>query len=114
MAYLKNWTDNFFQIFVMGTSWVAVSINNITTRASKEMTSRKNIKIFDFNGVNVAKHWHVAGEYLPSLIALLFFGCKFEYKGANVYICVLIIAKINIMTGLTTSYSGIHLSLRHI
>ena len=61
MAYLKNWTDNFFQIF-LGTSWVAVSINNITTRASREMTSRKNIKIFDFNGVNVAKHWHVAGE----------------------------------------------------
>ena len=26
------------------------------------MTSRKNIKIFDFNGVNVAKHWHVAGQ----------------------------------------------------
>ena len=26
------------------------------------MTSRKNIKIFDFNGVNVVKHWHVAGE----------------------------------------------------
>ena len=21
-----------------------------------------NINIFDFNGVNVAKHWHVAGE----------------------------------------------------
>ena len=62
MAYLKNWTDNFFQIYFMGTSWVAVSINNITTRASREMTSRQNIKIFDFNGVNVAKHWHVAGE----------------------------------------------------
>ena len=62
IAYLKNWTDNFFQIFFMGTSWVAVSINNITTRASSEMTSRKNIKIFYFNGVNVAKHWHVAGE----------------------------------------------------
>ena len=62
MAYLKNWTDNFFQILFMGTSWVAVSINNITTRASREMTSRKNIKIFDFNMVNVAKHWHVAGE----------------------------------------------------
>ena len=61
MAYFKNWTDNFFQIFFMGTSWVAVSINNITTRASREMTSRKNIKIFYFNGVNVAKHWHVAG-----------------------------------------------------
>ena len=62
MAYLKHWTDNFFQIFFMGTSWVAVSINNIKTRASSEMTSRKNIKIFDFNGVNVAKHWHVAGR----------------------------------------------------
>ena len=46
----------------MGTSWVALSIKNIKTRASKEMTSRKNIKIFYFNGVNVAKHWHVAGE----------------------------------------------------
>ena len=23
------------------------------------MTSQKNIKISDFNGVNVAKHWHV-------------------------------------------------------
>ena len=64
MAYLKNRTDNFFQIFVMGTSWVAVSINNITTRASREMTSRKNIKSFDFSGVNIAKHWHVAGEVL--------------------------------------------------
>ena len=62
MAYLKNWTDNFFQIFFMGSSWVAVSINNIKTRASTEMTPRKNIKIFDFNGVKVAKHWHVAGR----------------------------------------------------
>ena len=62
MAYLKNWTDNFFQIFFMGTSWVAVSINNITTRASREITSRKHIKFVDFNGVNVAKHWYVAGE----------------------------------------------------
>ena len=26
------------------------------------MTSRQNIKMFDVNGVNVAKHWHVAGE----------------------------------------------------
>ena len=62
IAYLNNWTDNFFQILFMGTSWVAVSINNIITRASREMTSRKNINIFDFNGMNVAKHWHVAGE----------------------------------------------------
>ena len=26
------------------------------------MTSRKHIKIFYFNGVNVVKHWYVAGE----------------------------------------------------
>ena len=48
IAYLKNWTDNFFQIFFMGTSWVAVSINNITTRASREMTSRKKYQHFRF------------------------------------------------------------------
>ena len=58
MGYLKNWTDNFFQIFFMGT----VSINNIKTRAISEMTSRKNKNKLDFNGVNVAKHWHVAGR----------------------------------------------------
>ena len=62
MAYLKNWTDNFFQIFFMGTSWVAVSINNIKTRASSEMTSRKNIKIFDFNGVNLPSTGMWRGE----------------------------------------------------
>ena len=49
MAYLKNWTDNFFQIFVMGTFWVA-----------------------DFNGVNVAKHWHVAGEVFAISDCLVF------------------------------------------
>ena len=62
MAYLKNWTDNLFHIFFMGTSWVAVSNNNIKTRASREMTSRKHIKNLDFNGVNIAKHWHAAGR----------------------------------------------------
>ena len=63
MAYLKNWTDNLFQMFFMGTSWVAVSINNIKTRTSREMTSRKNIFFFfDFNSMNVAKHWYGAGE----------------------------------------------------
>ena len=30
----------------MGTSWVALSIKNIKTRASREMASRKNIKHF--------------------------------------------------------------------
>ena len=34
-------TVHFFQIFFMGTSWVAISIKNIKTRASREMTSRK-------------------------------------------------------------------------
>ena len=72
MAYLNNWTDNFFQIFFMETSSVAVSINNITTRASREMTSRKIIKIFDFNGVNVAKHWHGAGEVFAISDCLVF------------------------------------------
>ena len=77
MAYLKNWTDNFLQIFLMGTSWVAVSINNIT-RASREMTSRKNINIFEFNGVNVAKHWHVVGEVFAisdCLVVLCYVPC---------------------------------------
>ena len=60
-VYLKTGLTISFKFF-MGTSWEAVSINNIKTRASREMTSRTNIKIFDFNGVNVAKHWHVAGR----------------------------------------------------
>ena len=78
MAYLKNWTDNFFQIFFMGTSWVAVSINNIKTRASSEMTSQTNIKIFDCNGVNLAKHWHVAGEVFAISDCLVQYGlCAF-------------------------------------
>ena len=38
------------------------------------MTSRKNIKIFDFNGVNVAKHWHVTGR--GSFFSLLNFVFK--------------------------------------
>ena len=32
------------------------------------MTSRKDIKIFDFNGVNVAKHWPVQGRIQDFLI----------------------------------------------
>ena len=45
----------------MGISCVALSTTDIKTRASRQMTSRNNIKTFDFNGVNVAKHWHVGG-----------------------------------------------------
>ena len=43
------------------------------------MTSRKNINIFDFNGVNVAKHWHVAGEVFAisdCLVMLCYVICK--------------------------------------
>ena len=88
---LKNWNDHFFQIFFMGTSWVAVSINNITTRASREMTSRKNIKIFDFNGVNVAKHWHVAGKVFAisdCLVPFVFLSIAiYLHVRTKLYIC---------------------------
>ena len=36
----------------------------------------KNIKIFDFNGVNVAKHWHVAGEVFAISDCLVVFCVK--------------------------------------
>ena len=48
--------------------YLALSIKNIQTRSSREMTSRKN----GGGGGNVAKHWNVVrARYLPSLIALL-------------------------------------------
>ena len=50
----------FPSIFFMGTSWVALSIKNIKTRTRREMTSR--IIFFYLSGVNVAKHWYVAGR----------------------------------------------------
>ena len=57
-VYLKKLvTDYFFEIFVMETSCVALSIKNIKTRASREMTSRKK-----WGGGDVAKHWNVAGR----------------------------------------------------
>ena len=84
IAYLKNWTDNFFQIFFMGTSWVAVSINNITTRASREMTSRK--KYQHFNGVNVAKHWHVAGEVFAISDCLVTIVCIIQILAKTVHV----------------------------
>ena len=62
----------------MGTSWVAVSIHNITTQASREMTSRKNINIFDFNGGERCQALACGGaRYLPSLIALFILFCTF-------------------------------------
>ena len=86
MAYLKNWTDNFFQMFFMVTSWVAVSTNNIKTRANREMTSQKNIKIFYFNGVNVAKHWHVAGEVFAISDCLVNFDLSADLKCVRLFI----------------------------
>ena len=111
MAYLKNCTDNFFQMFFMGTSWVAVSIINLKTRASREMTSRK--KSFDFNGVNVAKHWHVAGRgschlWLPCYICIIApciecEPCDIEntkrcYCNAGVCICLCLCVCLHVVT----------------
>ena len=62
MAYLKNWNDNFFQMFFMGTSWVAVSINNIKTSEQRNDFTKKYQIFFDFNRVNIVKHWHGAGR----------------------------------------------------
>ena len=93
MAYLKNWTD--VQMFFMGTSWVAVSINNIKTRASREMTSRKNIKkiLFKWGERCQALAWGGA-RYLPSLIALLnhyFYQSSFNFPVRNDSILILLI-----------------------
>ena len=57
----------------MWTSWVAVSINNIKTRASSEMTSRKNINFFSIlMGWTLPSTGLWRARYLPSLIALLY------------------------------------------
>ena len=65
MAYIsKTGLDNFFQIFFMGTSWVALAIKNIKNSSElRNDESRKTISIFFIvMEVNVAKHWHVAGR----------------------------------------------------
>ena len=56
----------FFPIFCMGTSCVALSIKNIKTRASREMTSRKKM------GERCQALECGRARYLPSLIALLY------------------------------------------
>ena len=48
------------------------------------MTSWKIIKIFDFNGVNVAKHWHVAGEVFAISDCLVDY-CKYSKENNIVY-----------------------------
>ena len=58
-------TDYFFQIFFMGTSCVALSIKNIKTRASREMTSQQKW------GERCQALECGRARYLPSLIALL-------------------------------------------
>ena len=63
MTYLKNWTDNFFQILFMGTSWVAVSINDIKTlREQWNDVTKTYIKFFDFNGVSFPSSGMWRGE----------------------------------------------------
>ena len=84
MAYLKNWTDNLFQMFFMGTSWVAVSINNIKTRASREMTSRFSILM----GWTLPSKACGGARYLPSLIALLVSAIQIIFRAANFILIV--------------------------
>ena len=43
----------------MGTSWVARSIKNVNLELAEKCRHEKNIKIVDFNGMNVDRHWHV-------------------------------------------------------
>ena len=84
MAYIKNWTDNFHQIFFMGTSWVAVSINNITTRAS-----RRHEKISKFSilmGWTLPSTGMWRARYLPSLIALLSYWYSWNTNVYSVHI----------------------------
>ena len=50
MAYLKNGTDNFFQILFMGTSWVTVSINNIKLDRAEKWRHEEISKCFILMG----------------------------------------------------------------
>ena len=54
----------------MGTSWVALSIKNIKTPASREMTSPKNIDILEFIGGTLPSTGMWRARYLTSLIVL--------------------------------------------
>ena len=71
-AYISK-TDNFVQIFFMGTSWVALSIKNSKTQASREMTRRKQYQfvfivmggIFSCQALECGR-----ARYFPSLVAL--------------------------------------------
>ena len=51
------------------------------------MTSRKHIKIFDFNGMNVAKHWYVAGEVF-AISDCLVLSCIQHY--IHVHVCTVV------------------------
>ena len=67
----------------MGTSWVAVSINNITTRASRKMTSRKKYQHFRFYWGERCQALACGGaRYLPSLIAL-FYNAVTRFQGGS-------------------------------
>ena len=49
------------------------------------MTSRTNIKILDFNGVNVAKHWYVTGEVFAISDCLVSYVILFIFAGISAH-----------------------------
>ena len=65
----------------MRTSWVGLSIKNITTQASREMTSRKISKFSILMGERCQALACGGVRYLPSLIALLSMFCFAVLKG---------------------------------
>ena len=91
----------------MGTSWVALSIKNIKTRASREMTSRKNIKIFDFNGSTLPSTTMWRGEVFDisdCIVKELIYVARFS-NIINKRVLVLILQKLHaLMIPRTTWY----------
>ena len=71
-----------FQMFFMGTSWVAVSINYIKTRASREISFFS----FYFNSMNVAKHWYRAGEVFAISDCLVYVELISQYNPRDIII----------------------------
>ena len=69
------------------------------------MTSRKNINIFYLNGVNVAKHWHVAGDVLPISDCLVIYVTVSVHRAKRTLICKLITFFINSQVFVQNSYS---------
>ena len=72
MAYLKHWTDNFFQIFVWGTSWIAVSINNIKTDVTQKYQNFIEVNVGTVLPVRVStgsKNFQIFWNFVDDFIA---------------------------------------------